>query len=151
MTQQIYNVVLAEDNPGDVFLIRRALDGQQIPYELLVAKDGEEAIQCVAEAAAGRRHIDLLLLDLNLPRHDGGEVLARLRSHLNLREIPVILLTSSDSPQDRERCLSLGANHYFQKPSNLAAFMEIGKIAKELIARLNVTQETGQETRRTLI
>lgn len=127
------NVVLAEDNPGDVFLIRRALDGQQLSYELLLARDGEDAMTYVAEAAAGDRKIDLLLLDLNLPRRDGSEVLARLRSHANLTKVPVVVLTSSDSPQDRERCLQLGASRYFQKPSNLAGFMEIGRIAKELI------------------
>jgi CheY-like chemotaxis protein len=133
MTQDKLNVVLAEDNPVDVFLIRRALDGQHLAYELLIAKDGEAAIQYVTEANEGIRKIDLLLLDLNLPKRDGSEVLARLRSHSNLANVPVVLLTSSDSPQDRERCLRMGANRYFQKPSNLVAFMEIGKIAKELI------------------
>ena len=128
MTQEKLTVLLAEDNPGDVFLVRRALDGQGLWYELLVAKDGEEAINYVGQAADGTRKIDLLLLDLNLPRHDGAEVLAHLRGHSSLANVPVILLTSSDSPQDRERCLALGASRYFQKPSNLAAFMEIGLI-----------------------
>ena len=135
MTQEQVNIVLAEDNPGDVFLIRRALDGQRLSYELTVITDGQAAIDCITEAAAGTRKIDLLLLDLNLPRHDGSEVLARIRGHLNLAKVPVVLLTSSDLPQDRERCLSLGANRYFQKPSNLAAFMEIGKLAKDLIEK----------------
>jgi len=133
MTPEKLKVMVAEDNPGDVFLIRRALDGQNLSYELSLAKDGETAIAFVLEAAAGKRKIDLLLLDLNLPRMDGGEVLARLRGHATLREVPVVLLTSSDSPQDRERCMELGANRYFQKPSSLGAFMEIGKIAKELM------------------
>ncbi len=135
MTHDKVNIVLAEDNPGDVFLIRRALDGQRLSYELIVVKDGEEAIDCVTEAAAGVRKIDLLLLDLNLPRHDGSEVLTRIRGHSSLAKVPVVLLTSSDSPKDRERCLSLGANRYFQKPSNLAAFMEIGKLVKDLIEK----------------
>lgn len=133
MAETKLKFILAEDNPGDVFLIRRALDAQALLYELLVAKDGEEAIKYLTEAAAGKHKIDLLLLDLNLPRHDGSEVLARLRSHPTMAEVPAILLTSSDSPQDRERCLRLGASRYFQKPSNLAAFMEVGKIARELV------------------
>ncbi len=133
MTQEKLTVLLAEDNPGDVFLIRRALDGQKFLYELLLAKDGEEAIGYVRQAAAGKQKIDLVLLDLNLPKHDGAEVLTRLRSDSRLAKLPVILLTSSDSPQDRERCLALGANRYFQKPSNLAAFMQIGEIAKQLV------------------
>jgi CheY-like chemotaxis protein len=134
MNESKLTVLLAEDNPGDVFLIRRALDAQAIPYEMLLAKNGEEAVHYVTEAAAGHRRIDLLLLDLNLPRFDGAEVLEELRRHPTLAKVPVIILTSSDSPLDRERCLRLGANHYFQKPSNLVQFMEIGSLAKELIA-----------------
>lgn len=126
-------LLLAEDNPGDVFLIRRALDSQNFPYELLVAKDGEQAISRVREAAAGALHIDLLMVDLNLPRHDGAEVLSILRAQDNLQDIPVMVLTSSDSPQDRERCAKLQVDHYFQKPSNLAAFMQVGRIAKDLL------------------
>ena len=133
MTQDKATVILAEDNPGDVFLIRRALDAQQLSYELLLARDGEDAMKYVMEAASGERKMDLLLLDLNLPRRDGSEVLARMRSHASLTKVPVVVLTSSDSPQDRDRCLKLGASRYFQKPANLAEFMEIGRIAKELI------------------
>ena len=144
MTQDNLMVLLAEDNPGDVFLIRRALDGQQLAYELLVAKDGEEAINYVTEAAAGTRKIDLLVLDLNLPKRDGAEVLGRLRSHSSLAGLPVILLTSSDSPRERERCLALGASRYVQKPSNLAAFMEIGQIAKQLVEAARVTAAPSQ-------
>ena len=127
------NFVLAEDNPGDVFLVRRALDAQQISYELLVTKDGEEALKYIAEAANGLRQIDLILLDLNLPRRDGAEVLTYLRSQPTLNNVPAVMLTSSDSPRDRDRCLRLGANQYFQKPSNLKGFMEIGKVVRDLV------------------
>ncbi|MBL0161571.1 MAG: hypothetical protein IPP47_31580 [Bryobacterales bacterium] len=80
MTPRKLKFVLAEDNPGDVFLIRRAFDLEGFSYELLVAKDGEEAMRYVQEAAAGTRVIDLILLDLNLPamteakswRHSGA-------------------------------------------------------------------------------
>jgi CheY-like chemotaxis protein len=133
MTEMKLAFVLAEDNPGDVFLIRRALDGQSLFYDLVVAKDGAEAIRYVAEAAAGERRIDLLLLDLNLPKRDGGEVLSELRNHANLSHVPAIVLTSSSSPQDRERCLRLGASRFFQKPSDLLRFMEIGRLVKELV------------------
>lgn len=128
-----FNFLLAEDNPGDVFLVRRALDAQHLSYDLVVAKDGEEALKYVTEAASGQRKIDLILLDLNLPRRDGAEVLTQFRSHSTLNNVPAVLLTSSDSPQDRERCLRLGANHYFQKPSNLTSFMEIGKVVRDLV------------------
>lgn len=125
--------MVAEDNPGDVFLIRRALDEQGLCYEMAVATDGEEAIRLVLKAAAGERRIDLILVDLNLPRRDGGEVLSKLRSFARLADVPAILITSSDSPEDRERYLRLGANRFFHKPSDLVHFMEIGKLVKELV------------------
>ena len=97
--------------------------------------NGAEAIRYVMEAAQGEREVDLLLVDLNLPRRDGAEVLEELRLHENLRNIPAMILTSSDSPHDRQRCMRMGADWYFRKPSNLASFMEIGRLAKDLISR----------------
>jgi CheY-like chemotaxis protein len=125
-------LVLVEDNPGDVYLIRRALDAQGLAYDLSVASDGEEAIDYVAKCEAGSHAIDLVLLDLNLPRRGGSEVLARIRSSSRFGRVPTLLLTSSDSAQDRERCLRLGASAYIRKPSNLADFMLIGKMVKDL-------------------
>lgn len=129
--------MLAEDNPGDVFLVKRALNEHlangENSFTLMLAKDGEEAIRILEQAEAGQEAIDLMLIDLNLPRRDGGEVLARLRKMHHLAGIPVIVMTSSDSPRDRERCMGLGANHYFQKPTELNGFMEIGKIVAGLI------------------
>jgi len=136
MTENKAMLVLAEDNPGDVFLVRRALDSERIPYDLVVAKDGEEAISLVAEAEKGARKIDLLMVDLDLPKRDGTEVLSRLRSSKDLTRVPVILLTSSDSPHDRKRCLDLGANQFFRKPSDLHRYMEIGKIVRDLLDRV---------------
>jgi CheY-like chemotaxis protein len=131
-TERKLSVILAEDNPGDVFLVRRALDAQNLNYDLVLARDGEQAIHLLNEAAAGQRTIDLLLVDLNLPRHDGAEVLRSMRQHENMKDIPVIVLTSSDSPLDHERCMQLGAAKYFHKPSNLAEYMQLGIIAKGL-------------------
>jgi CheY-like chemotaxis protein len=134
------SILVAEDNPGDVFLIRRAFQRLGIPHELIIARDGAEALVLVAEAAAGKRQVDLLLLDLNLPRHDGAEVLAAVRRQESMRLTPVILLTSSDSPFDHERCMRLGANRYFRKPSELAAFMELGPLALGLIQPATATE-----------
>lgn len=127
------SILVAEDNPGDVFLIRRAFQRLGIPHEFTIACDGAEALRLVEEAAAGKKQVDLLLLDLNLPRHDGAEILAAVRRQASLRSTPVILLTSSDSPFDHDLCMRLGANHYFRKPSELAAFMELGPLALSLI------------------
>jgi len=133
MTENDLTILLAEDNPGDIFLIKRALAAAQLSYNLLIAKDGEVAIAYVTEAAAGQRKLDLLLLDLNLPRRDGSEVLSHLRDFPELAKVPAIMLTSSDSPQDREHCLRLGADHYFRKPSDLAQYMKIGTLAREMV------------------
>lgn len=131
-------VVLAEDNPGDVFLVRRALETHRLQHELLVAQDGEEALKVVERAESGEINIDLLLIDLNLPKHDGGEILARIRTCSQTANIPVILLTSSDSPHDRQRLLGLGANRYFRKPTDLSSFMQLGVVVQEVL------NETGR-------
>src|SRR5215472_3553877 len=93
-TTKMTHIMLAEDNPADVFLIRRALDAEGFEYDILLARDGAEAIRYVAEAAEGRREIDLLLVDLNLPKRDGAEVLEQLRLHKNLKMLPAIAITS---------------------------------------------------------
>lgn len=127
------NLLLAEDNPGDVFLVRRALDSASVPYDLLLARDGEEAISYITEADLGGRVIDLLLIDLNLPKHDGTEVLSYVRKSKALGTVPIIVLTSSDSPRDRDRCMDLGANQYFQKPSDLERYMKLGGVVKDVM------------------
>jgi DNA-binding response OmpR family regulator len=134
MEQMKTHLVLAEDNPGDVFLVRRALDTAGIAYDMQVCMDGEQALKYFAEAEEGKRSVELMLIDLNLPRHDGLEVLAELRKCPSLEQVPVIVLTSSDSPRDRERSFKLGAARYFQKPTDLKQFLELGRIVKELIA-----------------
>jgi DNA-binding response OmpR family regulator len=129
-----WRIFLAEDNPGDVFLVRRALDSQRIDYELSLARNGEEAISLVRKAENGELRIDLMLVDLNLPRYDGGEIVIAARSCSRLGKTPIIILTSSDSPRDRTRLSELGASLYFHKPADLSAFMEVGKLVKEMIA-----------------
>ncbi len=130
--QQTYTIVLAEDNPGDVFLIRRALDAQNLSYELVAAKDGQQAIEILEEIDRDDKKINVVMVDLNLPKHDGGEVLLRLRDLPSFASVPTVVMTSSDSPKDRERCGQLGVTHYFQKPSDLSQYMEIGGIIKRL-------------------
>jgi CheY-like chemotaxis protein len=129
----ILTILLAEDNPGDVFLVRRALEVHRIQYDLLLAKDGEEALEAVRRAENGECSVDLMLVDLNLPRYDGGQIVAAARSGSRLRDTPIILLTSSDSPHDRRRITDLGADLYFRKPSDLTLFMEIGQMVKTLM------------------
>lgn len=132
-TLETFTILLAEDNPGDVFLVRRALEFHQIVHNLRLAKDGEEALDLVCRAEGGEFPLDLMLVDLNLPRYDGGQVVTAVRSGVRLRETPIILLTSSDSPHDRQRLIELGANFYFRKPSDLRSFMEIGQMVRNVM------------------
>ena len=125
-------ILLAEDNPADVYLIEEALREHQVPFEITVAEDGEAAIAMIA---AGKVKPDLIMLDLNMPKRSGGEVLTSLRAQPHCRTLPVVVLTSSDSPLDREEALRLGATSYIRKPTGLDEFLEIGAAIKELLGR----------------
>jgi two-component system, chemotaxis family, response regulator Rcp1 len=124
------SVIVVEDNATDVFMIREAIAAQQLDVELEVYQDGEAAISLIErlEEQEAEPHPRLILLDLNLPRRNGLEVLARLRSSPTCAEIPVIVMTSSAAASDRAGSEALGAVAYFQKPSEYVAFLEIGNI-----------------------
>jgi CheY-like chemotaxis protein len=122
-------IFLAEDNPADVYLLREALAAECAgEIDVVVAQDGEEALDFVqgrgAFHAAGRP--DLIILDLNLPKSDGNDVLKAIRETASLSAVPVVILTSSDSPRDRAAAERLGANHYITKPSDLDDFLALG-------------------------
>jgi DNA-binding response OmpR family regulator len=129
-------ILLAEDNDGDVFLVRRALEKRGLRPELAVAHNGEEALAWLDDHS-GEKNRDtaphLILLDLNLPRVDGLQILSHVRKSDSFSCTPVIVLTSSDSPKDRQMALELGANLYFRKPTDLASFMDLGRIIEELL------------------
>ncbi len=127
-------IVLVEDNPADVFLIKEALRTHHIPFQLRWFSDGEGAVSYVDELQRKSAIPDLILLDLNLPRLDGKEVLSRIRGNPQLVNVPVAILTSSDSPHDRRETTKLGANCYIRKPPTLDAFLRVGSTIKELLA-----------------
>ena len=129
-------VLLADDNPSDVYLIREALREHAVDCNLRVAGDGRDAMDIISgeNADVNVGSLSLIILDLNLPRHDGIEILQRLRESGNLN-IPVVVLTSSDSPRDRLLATELGAARYLRKPSNLNEFLELGAIFKELLGQ----------------
>jgi DNA-binding response OmpR family regulator len=111
------HLLLAEDNPGDVLLVREALRTSTIAADLAVAYDGEQALRSLAS-----QRFDLVILDLNLPKNDGHAILqkyARLEG-----SPPIVVFTSSSSPSDRERALAVGAKEYVVKPSGLDDFMK---------------------------
>jgi len=124
------HIVLAEDNDGDIFLVKRALKQSEVPFEIRVAHNGEDALLLMDDLSA--HHPDIIILDLNLPRLSGADVLSHIRANPKFNHTPVIILTSSDSIRDRTRALELGADRYFCKPSELSSFMELGNLIQEI-------------------
>ena len=120
-------LLIVEDDPGDVLLTREALAGSRIPHNLRVVEDGEAAIAYLRQEGehADAVRPDLVFLDLNLPRLDGREVLARIKSDPGLRTIPVVILTTSGSQEDVLRSYDLHANAYVTKPVGLEDFTRI--------------------------
>ncbi len=129
------SVVLAEDQPGDELLIRESLSATFPHLELSVHRDGEEMMRWLdmLETEYASRP-DVVLLDLNLPRFTGEQVLERLRSTARGESIPVVIVTSSDSPYDRAAAARLGAARYFRKPAEYDAFMKLGDVVHEVLS-----------------
>jgi len=130
-----FRIWLAEDNPGDVRLFREALNNRPFRCKLTVAEDGQKAIALVRSALADETapRPDLIVLDVNLPRHNGDEVLRHIRSQSTFAEIPVIMLTSSASPVDQVTAGAMGADLYIQKPSDLEGLATIGALIEQLL------------------
>lgn len=123
------NILLVEDNPSDVKLTKRALEQNQITNELIVAEDGQEALDYLFATGqyACREIRDLpavVLLDLKLPKIDGLEVLKKIRANERTRLMPVVVLTSSDQEADMIASYNLGANSYIRKPVDFKKFTE---------------------------
>lgn len=123
------DILLVEDNPGDVDLAREGLDEVKIRNNLHVVVDGEEAMDYLRRRGkyANAVRPDLILLDLNLPRKDGREVLAEVKADDNLKHIPIVVLTTSQSEEDLLKSYHLHANCYITKPLNFARFIEVVK------------------------
>ncbi len=120
-------VLLVEDNPGDAQLTRIALEESKISVNLNVVEDGVEAMAFLRkqEKYAGVPHPDIVLLDLNLPRKDGREVLAEIKTDAALKRIPVVVLTTSQAEEDILRAYNLAANCYITKPVDFDQFVKI--------------------------
>jgi CheY-like chemotaxis protein len=120
-------ILLVEDNPGDARLTEEALKEGKVRNNLHMARDGVEAMAflCREGAYKDAPRPDLVLLDLNLPRKDGREVLAEMKEHPDLRLIPVVVLTTSEAEQDVLRTYELRANCYITKPVDLEKFITI--------------------------
>ncbi len=121
------DILLVEDNPGDADLAREALYDKKINNRLYVVGDGEAAMDFLNKKNdfADAPRPDLILLDLNLPRKDGREVLADIKAHKSLKRIPVVILTTSNDEEDILKSYNLHANCYITKPIDLSQFVKV--------------------------
>ena len=126
-------VLLVEDNPADARLTREVLADSKLTLDVREVRDGEAAIEALRKASAteGGRLPDLILLDLNLPRMDGREVLAEVKNHSVWKSIPVVVLTSSKAEKDIVQSYQLHANCYITKPIDLIQMQEIVQNLKD--------------------
>ena len=130
----IVNILLIEDSPGDIELTKEAFASWEIPHHLEVVNDGEMAIQFLHKNGkyADKESPNFIILDLNLPRKDGIEVLKELREDMTLNEIPIVILSTSNAESDIKKCYDLGAYSYFVKPVDLDNFYDIIKSIEDL-------------------
>ena len=126
-------ILLVEDNPGDARLTIEVLKDAKVHNNLTRVRDGVEAMEFLRREGKHREapRPDLILLDLNLPRMDGREVLAAVKADEHLRRIPVVVLTTSDAEEDVLRAYNLNANCYITKPVDLDQFLKVVKTIKE--------------------
>ena len=125
----VTRILVAEDNPADVYLLREAFSLEGHEVEMTVVTDGEQALEFVQGQGpfASAAIPDLVVLDLNLPKSDGSDVLRCIRETEAYRGVPVVVLTSSDSPRDRKTIENLGASSFITKPSDLDSFLALGR------------------------
>ncbi|MBG0776738.1 MAG: response regulator [Desulfovibrionaceae bacterium] len=118
---------MVEDNPDDVLLAREALKDAKVHFSLNVAQDGVEAMDVLQRRGGHGQdpRPDIILLDLNLPRMDGREVLAAVKADPDLRSIPVVVLTTSDAQEDIERAYNSHVNCYITKPVDFEQFIKV--------------------------
>jgi two-component system, chemotaxis family, response regulator Rcp1 len=143
--KSVARIFVAEDNPADVYLIERALKEHRIDFELEVAENGKQALFLLQreDRPSSEGQPALILLDLNLPQHDGTEILHCIRNNPRLASVPVVVFTSSDSPKDLLDVMQSGADRYIRKPSSLDDFMAIGAALKDILD----AGKPGQEPR----
>jgi two-component system response regulator len=123
-------ILLVEDNPADIQITRRALRDSAIPVQLIVVRDGQEAVEYLLRQGtyasnAEWRRPDLILLDLNLPRLTGREVLQRIRTTPALQIVPVVVLSTSNRVEDIHDLYAIGANTYVEKPQDFNRFVAV--------------------------
>ncbi|MFN0103301.1 MAG: response regulator [Bryobacteraceae bacterium] len=139
MGDEPFRILLVEDNAADVYLFRKALAGAGLNFELTVITDGAEALAFVRREGkyAESPVPDLAILDLNMPKHDGADVLEAMRQSSHLANVPVVVTSSSTSPRERTRVERLGIERYIRKPPGLDEFLQIGTVLKQILQANN--------------
>ncbi|MFB3893919.1 MAG: response regulator [Phycisphaerae bacterium] len=139
------DILLVDDSPGDVRLTREALKEAKVHNRLFVVTDGVEAMDFLLKKGkyGSSPRPDLILLDLNLPRKDGREVLAEVKADENLRRIPVVVLTTSRAEEDVFKAYNLHANCYISKPVDFDRFMEVVKSIEDFWLTVVKLPENG--------
>lgn len=129
-------ILLVEDNFADARLVREALEEHAIRCELTLLTNGERAIEFIQnlDHAEETSCPGLVILDLNLPKRSGKEVLRCIRTSVKCRHATVAILSSSDNQKDKDDAESLGASRYIRKPSRLSEFLELGRVFKEMLS-----------------
>lgn len=123
-----------EDNAADIGLVREALNEHGVVCSLTVILNGERAIKIIDQIDAGKEPPpDLVVVDLNLPRKPGSEVLRRMRASTCCRDVPLVVLTSSDSQKDKDEVAAFSPSRYLMKPSRLDEFIGLGAVLKDLL------------------
>jgi chemotaxis family two-component system response regulator Rcp1 len=125
-------ILLVDDDEADVLLTTQMLKRGKLLLEVKVANDGEEALELLKGLVERDESLpDIILLDINMPRLNGFETLKRLRAQETLKSVPVVMLTTSDAPQDVKRVYELGANCYISKPVTFEQFQKVITLLKE--------------------
>jgi chemotaxis family two-component system response regulator Rcp1 len=125
-------ILIVDDSPSDVYLMKEALRTASIPVQVMVALDGVFALDYMRQVSAGEAvRPDLILLDLNLPRKNGREVLGELKASPTHRHIPVLMMSSSKADEDIRECYRMNANCYITKPSSLDDYFDIVRSIEE--------------------
>jgi CheY-like chemotaxis protein len=142
------DVLLVEDDPGDVLLTKEAFEHNKVQNKLHVVSDGEQAIAFLRQEGefSDAPRPDLILLDLNLPRKDGREVLEDIKADANLRSIPVVVLTTSEAEEDILKSYHLHANAYVAKPVDFDQFIRVVRQIDDFFVTVVKLPRTGQRS-----
>lgn len=148
VTLPLVRIAVVEDNLADVYLLRQALQEAQFPFVLDHLEDGEEALDFLLQRNrySHAPRPDLVVLDLNLPKVSGDQVLVRMRERPELQQVLVVVWTSSTLWQDQQRMTALHVDAYIVKPADVAAFLQIGQTIKSLLQARRRDTTSGPNT-----